>query len=513
MSSLNKNGRVLCAILACAGMLCAQQEPLTLQECFRLALQNNVDLKVADYLPQIAETDVMLAEAPYDFFVNGGYEYSRLDSRLLQEKLGVFSVGIGKRFLSGTEASLEYGMEYRRNSDFEDTRDINNLLGLIDPSFFDEDLDIEKLWTSGVTLRLTQPLLRKFGFTANEALIKAAGHAVKIADYQVQLHTNKLLSMVEVAYWRWILAMKNKEALDISIAKAREYRELVERKAMRVEGVLPSDLNDADFRLQQREKESIDIEKEIRISLDQLTRLIFPYTPHSPQGPSSWDRPLIPTEEAKKAFEVLDDAVPDIAAALEYRPERKQLQEQMKSLELVIAKNENELLPALDVRGSVSFLGEEEAPGRAFSKGWNGDHYRWSVGVAFELPLGNLAAKSQLRKAELQKVQAEADLYRLEYDIALEVRQAVHEVTAAREKHSKSQQMLDNAEKRLSSVERRYNNPLPGDFNLIFFLQDAEANRTEAKVLKNQSLFEYKVAVAQLKLAEARYLQTISQTR
>ena len=64
------------------------------------------------------------------------------------------------------------------------------------------------------------------------------------------------------------------------------------------------------------------------------------------------------------------------------------LSEQKKSLALLVARNKNQLLPSLNVNGMISLLGQEESGQNAFGNNFSGDHWRWRVGITFEIPPG-----------------------------------------------------------------------------------------------------------------------------
>ena len=489
------------------------QEQLTLDQCLRLSLQNSIDIGVARHLPDIAEADVLLAQSPYDIFATGGYQYSRTDSRLLQEKTGIFNIGVAKRFVTGTELSLGYDLEYRRSSEFQTNRELNYFLAGGDPTLIDPNTDFKRLWTSGVTLSATQPLLRNFGFgKPNQALIDAADKQKEIAEHELASQVNAVLGQVEVAYWYWVFSLKNKEILSQSVAKAKQYKSFVEPQSGRIGGVLPSDVSDANVNIYSREDKLITLEKELKVAQDRLKRHIYPFNPQDPLQ-MNWDKNIAPTASEVEQFSKITEIKPDVANALKYRPEVKLMQAKQKSFALLVERSENQMLPSLDVKGGITFLGEEESGDSAFKKGYNGDHYRWSVGVVLEVPLGNFAAKSELQRSKSQMEQAETELHKTQYDILLEIRTAVHEVEAARAKYEKNKATVDEAAKSLASLERRYERPLPGDLNFIFFLQDAEFKMTDASLVQNLSLLEYRAALARLKVAEAGYLKDYYQQR
>lgn len=490
-------------VVLCLAGAYGQKQTINLEQCFQWALTSNIDVEVSKYLPQIAEPDIMIARSPYDFFVTGGYQYTKTDSLMLQEKQGIFNVDLTKRLTSGTTVSLGYAIDYTNNSDLKDARDTRRFFGA---PFFDPEQDIKKLWTSSVNLRATQSLLRNFGFEANEALIKVAEKQKKIAEYEHEKNTNEVLAQVEIAYWSWIAAIRTRQAILKSVEKGYEYKKLVEAKSGKIEGVLPSDVNDAIVNIRIREDRLLTVEKEIKVAEARLKRLVFGFDTKNPMQ-SFGKMEFEASPEDLAAFENVAVEPPDFAYAVANRPEIKQLKEQQESLELLVARSKNLLLPDLSVSGGISLLGQDDEGHHAFGSNFNGNHWRWTVGVSLEVPLGNFAAKGELEKNRKQLYQVQASIYRSQYDIALELKEIEHNMNSLVERKRKSKESIENAEKTLESLEKRYHNPLANDFNAIFFLQDAEVKRTDVVTNESQILLEQRIALANKKKAEARYLQ------
>ncbi len=494
--------------------LSAQDIPNSLAQCFGMALRNNVDIEVQEPLVDIADEDITFAKSPFDdTLLTAGFSYDKAETLFLQEDLGNFNIGVTKRFLTGTAVNLRYDLEYRRSSDFDIFQDINSIdqaLGL-NGLLNDDDLNIQKLWTSALTLQVNQPLLRNFGVDVNETNINLARKQKKIADYEIERQVNDTLRDVEIAYWTWVSLLKVRGVLENSISRTQEYKEKFVEQRVGVEGVLPSDVDQSTIDIKRRRDFLIRTEKDIKVWEDRLRRLIYPF---DAKTIDVFSQKLPAAGDAMGNFQVgglSTQGIPEFEydVALKYRPELKQVEEQVSGLNLVIDERKNFLLPRLDVTAGVSFAGEEEGTNTSLRRTFKGESYQWQVGVVFEYPIGNTGAQSQLDKAKNEKKRAKAQLNQAQYDVCLEIRLSHHSVVEALEKYKNLSEILEKANTRLESLERRNNNPLPGDFNLIFFLQDSEFQATQALTDLYQAILEYKIAYSSLKRAQAKYIQNV----
>lgn len=494
--------RVLFLFLVATFTFVSAQEVPSLEKCFYWALQNNVDIEVTKFGPRIAEQDVGIATSPFhDIFLGAGASYSKLDTRLEQNDQANFNVNLAKRFLLGTEVAVDYRIDYLRTTNFE----IFELVGII---FADDDIIIDKLNTSALTFQVTQPLLKNFGFDVNSAFIDIAKKQKEIANAEIERQINDTLTQVEIAYWTWISFLKTKQALEISIREGEKYKsKYVEPKAGLTEGVLPSDVDQAVIDVQLRRDQLITVERKIKEWEDKLKRLIFPLD--SKRESLAKELPI--WQDGLTNFTLTNFTLPDFEyeSALKYRPEVKQLQGQTEAFHILSKQKENQLLPEVNLVGRYSFIGQSQETNIAIANTVDGNHYQWHLGIEFEYTIGTLGVRSDYKKALLQKQQSQAQKKQVEYDICLEVKLSRHAVEEAVRKYQNTTSILQKAQERLLGVERRYQQPLPYDFNLIFFVQDAEVQRTEAQVNQYQAILQYKIAMAQLKHAQAKYLQTI----
>ena len=106
---------------------------------------------------------------------------------------------------------------------------------------------------------------------------------------------------------------------------------------------------------------------------------------------------LIPTE--RPIFrEVTIDFEETLRYAIEHRPDLRSAKIGIKSSDLSIAYQKNQLLPKLDISANISLSGLGSENHRAWKPIRDADYPSWQVQISLEFPLGNRAAKSKYQK-------------------------------------------------------------------------------------------------------------------
>ena len=164
---------------------------LPLQECIQRATVNNFDVAVAAYAPAIAETRVIEALGRFDptFRLTGEFQDqtgSNPSENVFDSKRLTLSSSISQLLPSGGNLELEY-RTLRTDLD-EQT------------SIFSPPAGVT--WTSDLSLQLTQPLLRDFGYDVNRAriFVNQNDQRISVLDFRSQLE--EVLFQVEQTYWQ-----------------------------------------------------------------------------------------------------------------------------------------------------------------------------------------------------------------------------------------------------------------------------------------------------------------------
>lgn len=464
------------ALLQSSGVpaVCAQSPagqtaelPLTRDDVAYLALLNSRDLKVERLNTRILEREIPTERAAFHPIASLESSQSQTTSQSGSVLSGssspegdttAWSSGIKTRLISGATASLDFlNSKVDNNSGF---------------------LTLNPQYQSSLTFTLTQPLLKGFGPTVNSSRIKIAENSVGISRYQLQAKIAAILADAESAYWDLAKAFRDVEirmrALELTRQLAQRTEELV------AEGVMPQTaLLQAKTSVLQRDGDLLFAQNTRKDAARRLRDLLN----FAPGG----DPLIVPVDQplAEPQSIDLEQAVKD---ALAQRPELPQARLDLRSKDLVRGVAKNQVLPQLNLFGSYGLnglAGEPTFPGslaasipittdRAINVNVNtrqtsvggygtalenlvsGEFPNWKVGMNLTFPLGNVAAKSQLEKAELELRRAEITLKNVESAIVLEVERLGQQVQSTFSVIGTARAFREQAQQRLDVTRERF---------------------------------------------------------
>jgi outer membrane protein TolC len=116
---------------------------------------------------------------------------------------------------------------------------------------------------------------------------------------------------------------------------------------------------------------------------------------------------------------------PLVEVALAHRSDLKSLRNQVAEAELALLQADRDTLPALDLVGAYSSDGVGDTWTSAYPDSLRQEFPDWSLRLLFSIPIGNQAARSRRRFAELELERRQRVLYGAMMDVAKDVRDAV----------------------------------------------------------------------------------------
>jgi outer membrane protein TolC len=246
-----------------------------------------------------------------------------------------------------------------------------------------------------------------------------------------------------------------------------------------------------------RLEEIITGEKAVRDGEDRLKRAMnFGLAPGEPEFTiQPTDKPTVqggpvPLEESLKA-------------ARERRPEVLQAQEQVRNQEVSYRFTRNQTLPTLDLVGKIGTNGLGSTFNQDYDLAASGTFPTVEVGLLFEYPLGNRAARSDAERARLLLEQARTSLRNVDQQVSVEVREAVRQVRATLERIEATRRARELAAEQLRIEERRLEAGVSTTFQVLQFQDDlarAEANEIRA-------VTDYRKAIAAMDRVTAATLE------
>ncbi len=441
---------------------------LSLSDAVKTALQNNLGLKLREEDVAISEGTVQEAESTFDALLSADIGAAETNSApvtiesITEERNAAWNAKAQKRFSPGTELDISW-----KNGNL----DTDSNFYLYDP-----------IYNTGFTLGVKQPLLRGLGKEVQLADINSAQSALQASSFLVKSEAADLAAEVKNAYWQLVYAYQNLEVLKLGLTLAKSLRDDTAAKIKA--GKLASiDIYQPESEVARREEDLISGERAIGVAEANLKLLM---------NNRDWLMPFSPTNKPKTA-PVTPDINKVLDNALENRPDLKAAAMDIKATEFQVNKAENNILPALNLVGSVGFGGTDDTYGNAVDSSFNDSETQWRLGVTFSRPFNNSLAKGQLRKALAQNRKSRTSLELLKQNIRRTVRITVRDVELALKAIEATNKTAIATEKRLEAEQIKFDAGRSTTLDVLIAQQDfsnALSAENLTKVIYAQTLAE-----------------------
>jgi outer membrane protein TolC len=501
--------------------------PLSLEDAFRLALRQNLDLRSERYATDMAEMEIKKAKGVFDAFLFSDFSYDFSSEPLSSQLQGtetlffkrestLFDIGLGKPVRTGGLVELKLDMNrYESNSNF---------------------LVINPYYNTRLSFRFSQPLLKNAGIAFQTAPIRIAENLHLVSEDRWQEFVTDILVAVSQAYWDLAFAFENLQVRKKSLELANELLRDNETQ-VRLGTMAPIDLLQAQTGVALREEEVIGAEAVLESAQDVLKELL-----QLDQAPTYSSTLVLPTDTPSapppQEASQLQDA---IALAFRHRPEYHAARKDLETKNLQIKVAANHLLPALDFVGNVGLnglagtavpttdfgaignlspleqlfvlIGVIPPPtltspldgkwSESYEELFNTESHQYSLGLRFEYPLGNNVGKAEYRQAKMDGHRALWALRSLEQKMDLEVKEAWRALEVNRKKIRTSETSVRLAKKQLEAEHKRLSLGLSTNYQVLQMeedLRNVQINSLRAKV-------DYWKAKAKMLKATGMFLQ------
>ncbi len=392
---------------------------VTLEEALRRGRASNVGIRAAEVLPEQARLDLIFSEAGFqpEFYGAGGYASQERPART------VFSPSL-------TSQTLDAAVGWRQRVITGGLFDL-----AFEPARFESDgggsngqLFPNRQFTSNWRATFRQPLLRGAWSDYNLAQVTSARYRLTQAHHEFDRTVQDTLLEIVRAYWELVFARENWQVVRSALAVAEEQlRITVER--IRVEELAPRDRVADEAEVARRKEELITAENTIRDREDDLRRLLF-------DGSEAriWRynlRPISPIEvEPRTEFPPFERLV---ETAVQNRPDLRALRSSVATAEVAAMEAERDVLPQLDLVSSYSSDGvATDGPNKQFRQAFQDsidqEYPDWSLRLEFAIPIGNHAARSRARRAQLEVERQRRQLHAATLDVQKQVRESLREL-------------------------------------------------------------------------------------
>jgi len=460
---------------------------LSLAECVRRALANNLAIRFEGYSPAIETTRIVEAEAQFDpqVFFNFTENKQNLPTGV-PEIAGTttdtrsINTGLGKLLATGATVQAGYGFS-RTDTD----TDLTGEWGSLDPAY-----------TNNYALEIRQPLLRNFGIDFNRAQIRISRNNHEISVERFRRQAQDTLLEVESRYWELVQARRQVSIAAEVLAEAEALLDTVEKRV--IFDSIPAQIPQTEARVAERQAEYVRAKAAVHDAEDRLKNVL-----NDPQLNAAEDLEIVPTENPVLEPMVVD-TLAELQTALESRSELREAELQIKNAHIALGVARNQALPRFDVTFRTTFNSLGSNPDDAWDKLNAADFIEYMVMLEFEWPIGNRGPRAAVRRARLEQSQALVGLKRATEEIILSVNLAVRDLQTSFNEIMPNIQQAQASAEFIRMLQLRKETMDANTLNTIFGSQESLA---AARVRLLQALVGYNIAIVNLERSKGTLLK------
>jgi len=492
-------------MFAAVGGTQENERSLSLDECIKTALENNLGLAVEILNPEIADASISLAKERF----------------LPQLSMRYFTQNTNTPSFSWIDAAGEvstdynnYAAQYQQNlptgatltaSLFSYQNETNTKFQTINPRF-------------GSTLQfdISQPLLRNFGFRVNRREIIIAKNNREMSNSQLNQALLDTVYNVEEAYWNLVYSIEDlrvkQQSLELVKQQSLELaRDLLKknRKEVDVGTLAPIEILSAEAEVATREADILQAEAMVSNNNNILKTIINLDT--------NGDVHLITINPVDLPLNSKTDISLDSAlkTAMENRPDLESLRWGIKSRDLDFVYAKNQLLPFLSFEASywspgisgTQILYQDNNPltdvvvgsipggsSDALKDAMQFRYKNWSASFVLTVPMDTLLSRALYAQAKMSLEQSKLRLLDQEQQIFLEVSNGVRAVQTDYKRIQAYRAAKELAEKKLEAEEKKLMVGMTTNYLVLQYQRDLE----NARSAELRAIIDYNLSIARL---------------
>ena len=478
---------------AVEGQIGAERIRLSLQDCVCAALEANEDIEVASYEPLKGAADILTAKGEFDPLASTTAVYMRATQEASPEYKTFGQIDAFEVYRTTTQTSvrgkLRWGTLYDATLGVDKEETTFN-------SYIEE-------WNTGLTLTLTQPLLRGRGKAVNVARIRLAKNARLMTDLQLKLVAMNTAAEAVKAYWDLVGAIEAVRVREESLANAERLLE-ISQKRLEIGTGAALEVLQAKAGMATRQGDLLSARSRVADAEDVLKRLlnIRDAEMFSSKKVVPIDRPKVTeftVEDLQSMEQELDES---IELALQHRPEIQSGELEIANAEIDRKRAANDMLPDVQLTGTLYQGARDHYVSRAFTGLRERTDNAYTVGLQASVPIGNRAARGAFQRARLTQRQAEKKFEKTKQELMLKTRLAMRATRTSQILVESNRQARTLQEANVAAEEQRLRLGVSTSFRVLQVQEDL----TLAQTQEVQTRIGYEKALVELRLAEGTLL-------
>jgi outer membrane protein len=467
---------------------------ISIDEAVKLAMEQNLGIKIQRFDPQIQDTGVSVAHSLWQ------PNFQTTLTRQAQTQAATSALAGGSTVNNGTFASnvglnqtLPWGGSY--NLAWNSSRlTTNNLFSSFSPQL-----------TSNLNAQYTQPLLRNFQIDSIRQQVAVSKKVRDLSDIQLESVVTQTLRSVRNAYWDLSYSINNLKAQQESLALSRQSLK-DNQKRVEIGTMAPIDIVQAQAEVATNESSVIVAEAAIKQAQDQLRALVL-----DPGTPEFWNVVFEPSDAPSFDARAIDlDAA--VRNALDKRSDVRAAKNALEQSDINIKYYANQMKP--DVNANIGYnpigVGGTQLSAVDFStiatggaanrtiiadRGFGsvlGDVFQsqyptWTFGVTVGYPLGANTAHANLARVKLEYDQAQAQLKNMQLQVTTQVRSAARNVQSNQQLVQSARASRELQERKLEAEEKK----LAAGMSSPFFVVQAQRDLSLARTVEIRAISDY----------------------
>lgn len=454
--------------------------PISLDECVRMALEKNLDLRIIRYEPRIQALEIGASYADYydpTFSTSARQSYTESPGQNIPGQSAYAPAKTwNEDYSADFGGNLPSGMHY----DIQGTLNRNS-----GNSGF--------TYTSGSSVTITQPVLKNFWIDQPRYTIQINKKVLQNDEQDVVNQALTTMTAIANAYFDLAAARENVEVQRKALELAEQ--QYSENKIKVQVGTLASlDEKQAESQAASVRADLINAQSVYGTAENTLKRLV------TDDFASITETVLDPSDKID-AIPMLLDRASSWERGLNRRPDIIQARLTLEKQRITVRFNRNKLFPQLDLTGSYGVAGKSLRPGDTNGIPSFGDSLsqlgdrnfpKYGVGLVFSYPLSNLSARNKYKEAKLLAEQYVLQFKRLEQQIMADIANNIGVVNADFKRVEATRAATKYAELAFEGEKRKLENGKSTSFIVLQLQRDlttARSNEIRALADYNKALF------------------------
>jgi outer membrane protein TolC len=479
---------------------------LSLKDITKLALQNNLDIAIADTNEQLYQQKIIAAFGNYD--------------PTLSASLGVNSQKSANTNLASASTSGSFNKSDRANWNLSFSQNVKTggqIQGSWNSSRSDNNQSFSLFtpqYNSSMTVQFTQPLWRNLRIDSTRGNIKLVNLDLESTDSKFKQKVTETIANIQSQYWDLVSAIRDYDIKRSSV-RLGQITLRDNKKKVDVGTLAPIAITEAQADLKSRELNLISSEEQILRQENTVRQLIS-----NDRNADIWSKVIVPADEPD-FVEYKVDLNTAIETALKKRPELEQFDIQIKQSNINLKMTENSRKWQFDVTGQFgstgvagpqSFrFGVPQTPpalvgglGNAYKTIFSEGFTNWQVSFTVQVPLRTRNLDSQFAQQKIQKQQTLMNQRSQEQSIQVEIRNAVQKLRTNKEQVDTAKMQTQLNKEQLDGEVKRFDAGLSENYRVL----DRQNSLALAQNAELVNLINYKKSVIALQKAMYTLLES-----